>query len=86
MTDKHAQTGWGGEPLVMCINGPRAGAWYTLTFWQAARAAAAHDGETTHTGRTLGYVRTGQKQPSRINPEVEAHILAWSPDTAAAAS
>lgn len=86
MTDKAAQSGWGGEPLVMCINGPRAGAWYTLKFWQAARAAAAHDGETVRTGRTLGYVKTGKMQPSRINPEVSAHILAWSPNTAAAAS
>lgn len=85
MTDKYAQNGWGGEPLVMCIDGPREGAWYTLKFWQQARTSAIFNGETPHTGRTLGYVKTGKTAPNRNNPEVRGHILAWSPDTAAAA-
>lgn len=83
--NKHATHGWGGEELVMCVNGPREGAWYTLAFWQACMKSAIAGGETPHTGRTLGYVRTNEKEPHRLNPGVTGHILAWAPDVAAAA-
>jgi len=85
-TAKHAESGWGGEDLVVCLDGPRAGAWYTAKTWTALRAAAAHNGETTHTGRALGYVRTGEKEPHRLNPRALGHILAWAPDVAAKAA
>lgn len=82
---KDAEHGWGGGELVVCLDGPRAGAWYSIKFWLEARQTAVHNGETTHTGRTLGYVRTNQKEPHRLNSKVLGHILAWSPDTASAA-
>lgn len=80
---KHADAAWGATELVMCLDGPRAGAWYTAATWASNRTAALHNGETPHTGRTLGYVRTGEKEPHRLNPRANGHILAWAPDVAA---
>lgn len=75
--------------LVVCLDGPRAGAWHFgdhgPSSWVELCRLARHNAETPHTGRTLGYVRTGEKIPHPQHPTAHGHVLAWAPDVAAAA-
>jgi hypothetical protein len=78
-----------GQTLVVCIDGPRAGAWYfadtTAGSWTDLRRLANFNGEDAYDGRTLGYVRTEAKIPHPRWPHIEGHVLAWAPGVADAA-
>lgn len=85
--------GWEGKALVMCEDGPRAGAWYFLDdaprarsrpasgSWLDLRRLARWHGESTSTGQTLGYVTAGRVAQHRLNGR-EAEVLVWAPTEA----
>ena len=81
---------WAGEDLLYCSDGPRAGAWYFLTHgpssWTELRRLARVNGETEHTGRTLGYVPLEDEFETHPKwPPLRGRVLLWAPDLAAAA-
>lgn len=83
--DELVNSGFHGRELVVCVDGPRAGAWYFLDWWKEQRRLAECGHETPLTGSTLGYIPGRRTQPHRLNRGVEGHVLVWDPATAAAA-
>lgn len=80
-----AGRGWDGAKLVSCLDGPRAGAWYFLegpSGWIELRRLAHLNGESPHTGRTLGYVTTPEKAAHPRNAGVSGFVLVWAPHRA----
>lgn len=85
-TDDLVARGFDGRELVVCVEGPRSGAWYFLDDWRERRRIAAdHDRETPTSSSVLGYIPGRRMQPHPRTRGVEGHVLLWDPPTAAAA-
>lgn len=47
--------------LVVCLDGPKAGAWFYLADWKQLRRASLHCGGTPATSEALAYTPTSQR-------------------------
>lgn len=78
--------GVASRPLVVCVDGPRSGAWYFATggdeSWAGLRRIALDQGEDPTTSRTLGYVRTRDMVDHPRWVGIAGTVLRWNPETA----
>lgn len=71
------------HPLVVCVNGPRAGAWYFEDFgstswtWQMRQALLDKSPGSSITG----YVDSGKTVPHPRWPDVRGKALTWNGGT-----